>query len=218
MAQTLSEYESKLLLGQAGISIPDERLVNTPDEAAAAARALDCPVALKLCGRGIAHKTERGLVRLGLQKEADVVAAATALLAERIADDGDAGILVAPMVTGRRELIAGMLRDPQFGPCVMLGLGGIFTEALNDAVFAVAPLQPLDAEDLIAALAHSQLLGPFRGEPAVDRKELVQILETLGQIGVERPDIRSIDINPLILCDGHPVVVDALVELEDAVG
>ena len=118
------------------------------------------------------------------------------------------------MVSGRRELIAGLLRDPQFGPCVMFGLGGIFAELVGDVAFAVAPLQEHDAEDLIQALQHRKILEPFRGEPEADTAQLAKILEALGRIGEARPDIVSIDVNPLILSGSDPVVVDALVELE----
>jgi acetyl-CoA synthetase (ADP-forming) len=216
MSHTLSEHESKQLLAKAGIAIPDERLVERAEDAVQAASDLGFPVALKLCGRKIAHKTERGLVRLNLHDAGSVRAAAEALLAARRPDDGDARILVCRMVSGRREVIAGLVRDPQFGPCVMLGLGGIFAEALGDVAFAAAPLARGDAEDLIDALQYKRVLGEFRGEPPVDRGALARVLEVLGRIGAERADVRSIDINPLILAAGAPVVVDALVELEGA--
>ena len=214
MSYTLSEHESKQLLRSAGIAVPEDVLVESPDAAVSAAEALGYPVALKLCGRRIAHKTERGLVRLGLGDASAVRAAAVGLLAARRADDGDAKLLVCRMVGGRRELIAGLVRDPQFGPCVMLGLGGIFAEAVGDVAFAVAPLAPGDAEDLIAALRYGKLLGAFRGEPAVDRRKLADVLEALGRLGAARSDIRSIDVNPLIVSGDTPVVIDALVELE----
>ena len=214
MSYTLSEHESKQLLRSAGIAIPEDRLVESADAAVRAAAELGFPVALKLCGRKIAHKTERGLVKLGLGDAAAVRTAAESLLAARRADDGDARILVCRMVSGRREVIAGLVRDPQFGPCVMLGLGGIFAEAVGDVAFAVAPLARGDAEDLIDALQYKKVLGPFRGEPAVDRKALAAVLESLGKIGAERPDVRSIDINPLIVSGDRPVVIDALVELD----
>lgn len=216
MPHTLSEHESKQLLAGIGIAIPEERLVDSAAAAVSAARELGLPVVLKLCGRGIAHKTERGLVRLDLRDEAAVRGAAEDLLAARRADERDARLLVARMRRGRRELIAGLVRDPQFGPCVMLGLGGIFAEALRDVAFAVAPLGPGDAEDLIGALQHSALLGPFRGEPAIDRARLCAVLEGLARLGIARPDVRSVDINPLLVDGSDPVVVDALVELEGA--
>jgi acetyl-CoA synthetase (ADP-forming) len=213
---TLSEHESKQLLAEVGIPTPREWLANSPHEAVEAAERIGYPVALKLCGRGIAHKTERHLVRLDLTGEELVHDHAEELLAHRNADEQDAQLLVCPMLQGRREVIAGLVRDPQFGPCVMLGLGGIFAEALHDVAFAVAPLAPGDADDLIDALEHSNLLGSFRGEPPVDRQKLGAVLEGLGRLGLERPEVISIDVNPLVLVGAEPVVVDALVELESA--
>jgi acetyl-CoA synthetase (ADP-forming) len=215
MGVTLSEFESKGLLREAGIPIPPERLVDRPDQAVWAAEDLGYPVVLKLCGRGIAHKTERNLVRVGLTDEEDVREQAEDLLALRRPEEQDARLIVQVLVPGRRELIAGLVRDPQFGPAVMLGLGGIFAEALGDVAFAVAPLESHDGEDLIEALRYRGILGAFRGEPPIDRPKLIRILEGLGRIGVERTDVRSIDVNPIVVLDSTPIVVDALVELED---
>ena len=214
MSYTLSEHESKEILRAAGIEVPPERVVADAQQAVRAAEAVGFPVALKLCGRGIAHKTERNLVRLGLTDGQMVRSAGEALLAVRRAEDGDARLLVCPMTRGRRELIAGLVRDPVFGPCVMLGMGGIFAEALGDVAFAVAPLVGADAEELIDALHSRRVLEAVRGEPAIDRAALGRLLTILGRLGCERPEIRAIDINPLIVCGAVPVVVDALVELE----
>jgi acetyl-CoA synthetase (ADP-forming) len=214
VSYTLSEHESKGILRAAGIDVPPEHAVVNVQDAIGAAETLGFPVALKLCGRGIAHKTERGLVRLGLTDSQGVRRAGEALLAARRAEDGDAGLLVCPMVRGGRELIAGLVRDPVFGPCVMLGMGGIFAEALGDVAFAVAPLVGADAEGLIDALHSRRVLEAVRGEPAVDRAALGRLLTILGRLGCERPEIRAIDINPLIVCGDLPVVVDALIEIE----
>jgi acetyl-CoA synthetase (ADP-forming) len=211
---TLSEHESKRLLADVGIPVPEERLARDPDEAVRAAEHLGYPVALKLCARGLAHKTERGLVRLDLVGEEFVRQHAGELLARRTPAERDAALLVQPMVQGRRELIAGLVRDPQFGPCVMFGLGGIFAEALGDVAFAVAPLAEADAEELVAALQNQRLLGELRGDPPVDRAALARILDGLGRLGRLRPDVRSVDLNPLVVAGATPIVVDALVELE----
>jgi acetate---CoA ligase (ADP-forming) subunit beta len=211
---TLSEAESKALLARHGIPVPDEELVASPDEAVAAAGRIGFPVVVKLCGAAIAHKTERGLVKLGLRDGAAVEAAAQELLAAVRPDDGDAGLLVAAMVGGARELIAGFVRDDVFGPCVMLGIGGIFAEALGDVAFRLAPLSPIDADELIDDLSNQALLGPLRGEPPVDRAALARIVLGLAETGVDDERIRSIDLNPLIVAAGVPVAVDALVELD----
>lgn len=213
MTYTLSEHESKQLLAEHGVSIPPERLAASRDEAVRAAAELGHPVAAKLCGRGIAHKSERNLVRLDLRDDEAVGRAAQELLDARREGEREARVLIQPMARGRREVIAGLIRDEQFGPCVMVGLGGVFAEALEDVAFAVAPLLPGDAAGLIDALEHRRILDAFRGEPAADLAELARILESLGRIGVEREDVVSIDVNPLVLDEGRPVVVDALVEL-----
>ena len=212
-ARTLSEHASKRLLGEYGVPVARESLADSPQAAAAAARELGFPVVLKLCGDAIAHKTERSLVRLGLADAAAVESAARELLSLRRPEDGDTSLLVAEQVRGHRELIAGLVRDPQLGPCVMLGLGGILAEALGDVVFASAPLSRGEARALPERLAAKHLLGAFRGEPAVDREALATILEGLARLALERPDVASVDLNPLIVRAGLPVAVDALVVL-----
>ena len=215
---TLSESASKRLLVGYGLPVPDERLVASAPEAAAAACELGFPVVAKLDGDAIAHKTERGLVRLKLSDGAAVEAAAAELLGAATPDDGDVRVLVAPMVGGNRELIIGLVRDPQFGPTVMLGVGGILAEAIADVVFRPAPLDHVTADEMIDDLATQALLGEFRGESPVDRDALVELLVGLGRLAVERPDVAGVDVNPLIITpDGTPVAVDALVELGEPV-
>jgi acyl-CoA synthetase (NDP forming) len=213
-AQTLSEHASKALLAEYGVPAAREAWVASEDGAVLAAQEIGFPVVVKLCGDAIAHKTERGLVRLALGDAEAVREAAAELLAARRPEDGEVGLLVAEQVRGRRELIAGLVRDPQLGPCVMLGLGGILTEALGDVVFAAAPLSPAEARHLPERLAASHLLlRPFRGEPAVDRDALARVLLALSRLALERPDVASVDVNPLVVRDGVPLAVDALVEL-----
>jgi succinyl-CoA synthetase beta subunit len=210
---TLSEDRSLRLLADHGVPVVPERRVADPAEAARAATELGFPVVAKLCGDAIAHKTERGLVRLGLGDEAAVRRAATELLAAARPEDGDVAVLVAPMVRGTRELIAGIHLDPQFGPCVMLGFGGILAEAVADVSFRLVPLERVDAEEMIDDLRTQSLLGPFRGEPAVDRDALVATLLGLSALASAEPDLNAVDVNPLVVVDGRPVAVDALVEL-----
>jgi acetyl-CoA synthetase (ADP-forming) len=209
---TLSEADSKRLLAHHGVPVLDERLSNSPEEAATAAAQIGFPVVAKLCGAAIAHKTERGLVRLGLGDEAAVRAATEELLAAATPDDGDVAVLLAPMVSGKRELIAGLSDDPTFGPTVMLGVGGILAEAVADVAFRLVPITAVDAEEMIDDLATQRLLGAFRGEPAIDRKKLVAVLVGLSDAAVAHPEIASADVNPLIIVEGAPVAVDALVE------
>jgi acetyl-CoA synthetase (ADP-forming) len=213
MARTLSEAESKRLLSEHGVPVLDERVASGADDAATAADAIGFPVVAKLCGDAIAHKTERGLVRLNLGNADSVRAATTELLAAATADDGDVAVLVAPMVKGNREFIAGLADDPQFGMTVMLGVGGVLAEAVADVTFRLVPITRVDADDMIDDLATQRLLGSFRGEPPVDRERLIDVLVGLSDAAIANPEITSADINPLIVVEGVPVAVDALVEL-----
>jgi acetyl-CoA synthetase (ADP-forming) len=210
---TLSEAESKELLASYGVPVPDERVVTDPDAAVQAATAIGYPVVAKLCGDAIAHKTERGLVRLGLRDAGAVRAAAEVLLAAATPDDGEVGVLVAPMVQGNRELIAGLSDDAQFGMTVMLGVGGILAEAVADVTFRLVPITRVDAAEMVDDLATQRLLDAFRGEPPVDRERLVDVLVGLSDAAVAHPELASADLNPLIVADGVPVAVDALVEV-----
>jgi acetyltransferase len=209
---TLSEHASKRLLAPFGVPFAREVLAADADAAVAAARELGPPVVVKLCGDAIAHKTERGLVRLGLSGDAQVRAAAHELLGAARPADGPVSLLVAEQVQSLRELIAGLVRDPQFGPCVLLGLGGVFTEALGDVTFAAAPLTHAEARRMIEALgARALLTEPLRGEPGADLDALAELLVALGRVAEAHPEIASIDLNPVLLRCGRPLAVDALV-------
>jgi succinyl-CoA synthetase beta subunit len=210
---TLSEAASKELLATFGVPFPTERVVSTVVDAVAAADAIGFPVVVKLGGDVIAHKTERGLVRLGLRSPDQVREAAEALLAAATPDDGEVHLLVASMLRATRELIAGLHDDPQFGMTVMLGVGGILAEGVADVSFRLVPITRVDAEDMIDDLELQALLGPFRGEPAIDRAAVADVLLGLSDAAAERADIASADLNPLLVVDGRPVAVDALVEV-----
>jgi succinyl-CoA synthetase beta subunit len=211
--RTLAEDASAALLSDFGVPVNPSRRAVDGDAAVAAADAVGYPVVVKLVGDAIAHKTERGLVRLALADADAVREAASQLLAAARPDDGDVAVLVAPMVRGARELVAGLVRDPQFGPCVMVGIGGVLTEALADVAFVPAPLDALDAAEAIESLRSQALLGAVRGEPPVDREALAAVLLGLGALAAARPDVVSVDVNPLVVSDGRPIAVDALVEV-----
>ncbi len=214
MTRTLSEAESKRVLAAHAIPVVAERTASTPDDAVAAAEALGYPVVLKLCGAGITHKTERGLVRLGLSSDEAVRAAGRELLAATQASDGAVELLVSRMVRGSRELIAGLHTDAQFGPCVMVGLGGILAEAVGDVAFRLVPLEHVDAVEMLDDLAAGAILAEFRGEPAVDRDAVARVLVGLSELAQAMPSVVTVDVNPLVVAAGRPIAVDALVEVE----
>ncbi len=208
----MSEYESKKLLGLYGIPVAREKLSHSGDEAVSAAGELGFPVVLKACSPDLMHKSERGCIELNLRSEGDIRAAYERIL--RGVDLELEGVLVQEMVAGQRELVVGLNRDPQFGPCVMLGIGGIMTEVFQDTVFRMAPLDTIEAKDMTEELRFKTILGTFRGQKPVDMEILCRTLIAVGRIGLELEAVSELDINPMIITpDGRLVAVDALVVL-----
>lgn len=213
-SSTLSESDSKKLLSSYGVPFAPEIQTTTAADAVTAAEQLGYPVVVKLGGDNIAHKTERGLVRLRLTNADAVLEAANSLLAAATPADGNVHLLVAPMISGTRELIAGMLVDPQFGPTVMLGIGGVMAEVIADVAFRPAPVDEVGAHAMIESLRMQGLLAAFRGEAAVNTSQLISVIVGLSRVALERSDIVSVDVNPLIVKEnGDVVAVDALVEM-----
>jgi acetate---CoA ligase (ADP-forming) subunit beta len=206
----LNEYDAKRFLAGFGIPVCHETLVSGPGEAAAEAANIGFPVILKASGATLFHKTEVGGVALNLNSQEEVKEEARRLF--KI--EGCQAVLVQEMIKGDRELVCGLTRDAQLGPCVMFGLGGIFTETLDDAVFRLAPLTGTDALEMMQEIRSAKILGPFRGQPSADRVALSRILMALGTIAMQYETIREIDLNPVkIRPDGSPVAVDALISL-----
>ena len=208
----LSEYESKQVLADNGIPCTREIMVTSLQELEDAAEKIGFPLVLKGCAPEIAHKTEKGLIRVDIRSVEEAIAAFEEIMAEMAGSDG--GVLVQEMIKGSRELVVGLTRDAQFGPCVMFGLGGIFTEVLEDISFRVAPLEKKDALEMMHEIRAHKILGAIRGMAPADLEMLTEILINVGRIGLENEAVKEIDINPVILSQGKPVAVDALVILE----
>ena len=207
----LDEHLSKELLRACGVPTVAERIVTGEEQVEAAAAMLGYPVVMKGLLPGGVHKTEMGLVRLDIP-DGPAALRAFATLMERM--EGRGQVLIQRQFPGKVELILGLVRDPQFGPCVMFGLGGVTAELFDDAVFAVAPLTHRDALGLIGRIRGQKMLDGFRGAPPVDREEIARILVALGEIGLSFPRIREIDINPLICGKEGSMAVDATIILE----
>lgn len=212
-SKVLNEAESKRLLAFYGVPVVEESVVLTESDAAGWAAAGGFPVVLKALGEKLTHKTDRGLVAVDLRTEAEVRDTFRRLKTEA-GKDWEA-CLVQSMIRGKREFAAGFFRDPQFGPVIMFGLGGVFTEAFEDVVFGIPPLGIMEVRRMISSLTCRKMLSGFRGEVAVDEEQLTRILNGLSRLGAENAAISEIDINPLIVKpDGRILAVDALIGLD----
>jgi acetyltransferase len=208
----LSEAASKQLLTPFGVPFAQERVCATVELAIEAANAIGYPVVIKLSGDTIAHKTERGLLRLNISDSESAKRACSDLLGLVTDADGEVSFLIAEMVKGDRELIVGVINDPQFGYMVALGIGGVFAEAIDDVVLRPLPLTADQALQMIDDVHHQSILGSFRGSQPINRTQLANVLASMSDVCAAHPEIDSLDINPLIARkDGSLVAVDALV-------
>ena len=191
--------------------------VRDPDAAVEAARPLGGhAVVLKIDAPGLAHKSDLGLVRLGLRGDEAVRAAAMGLLAEARRLDVDArGLLVEPMAEDGVELIAGTHRDASFGPLVMVGLGGVLAEVLDDVAIRLAPVTLTVAREMLDELRGARLLSGVRGRTGVDREALAELIVGVAAFAVDRSDVLEIDLNPVIATADGAVAVDALVVVDE---
>ena len=210
---SLNEWEAKQLLAAYDVPVPRGGLARSEEDAVGLAAGFGGPVALKAIGDTIHHKTEAGLVALGLRTSGEVANAYKGIK-QRVGDELEA-VLVEEMVAGSREFLVGMQRDPAFGPVVLFGLGGVMTEVFRDVALAPSPGTERDVTELFDLIRSRELLGAFRGQPAVDRRRLAQIVLAVAHIAEDHPEIREIDVNPLIIAGDRPVAADALVILGD---
>ncbi|MBN1365594.1 MAG: acetate--CoA ligase family protein [Syntrophaceae bacterium] len=209
--KALNEYEAKKLLACYGVPITKEELAATIEETVAAAAKIGYPVALKACSWKIMHKSGKGLIALNVENE-------TQLKKEFENIQKNAGkavlVLVQEMLKGSREFLAGMTRFAGFGPCVIFGLGGVFTEVFKDTSLRLAPVADTDVQEMFAEIKANKLLDEFRGMPKVKTDKLSQIIQAVGNIALLHPEIAEIDLNPIIINGTEPVVADALIVLE----
>jgi len=204
----LDEFISKQILKTYDIPTVDEAIATDVHECLQAAAGIGYPVVMKGLQEGGVHKTELGLVYLDIRNKSTATRTFKTLTRKM---GGRGRVLIQKHVKGHVELILGLIRDPQFGPCVMIGLGGIMAEVFQDAVFAMAPLNHQEALALTGRLQGQKLLDGFRGNPPVNREEIARILVALGTIGLAYPRIQEIDVNPLIIDAAGAVAVDATI-------
>ncbi len=211
----LKEHEALSLLEAYGIPVVGHRLARTREEVLEAAEACGYPVVLKAVAPGVVHKTDVGGVRVDLRTPEEVEEAYREIheaLAE--ADLEAEGILVEAFASGGREIIIGMSTDPQFGPVLMFGLGGIYVEAIGDVAFRLAPVSEIDAREMVGSIRSSRLLEGIRGEEGVDREALVEVIQRVSQLVADHPEVAELDINPLLAFPDGALAVDGRVSLQ----
>ncbi|MCE5212177.1 MAG: acetate--CoA ligase family protein, partial [Deltaproteobacteria bacterium] len=210
---TLNEFEGTALLNQGGIPVIDGVLANDHQEVKAAAGRLGFPVALKICSENIPHKTERGGVALNIP-DASSLEKAYREMSNRFSDVPHA-FLVQKMASSGTELILGARRDPVFGPVVLVGIGGIFTEIFRDTALDLAPVDSMIARAMLRRLKGMALLEGYRSQSPLDIVAIARAISALSRLISERQDILEIDVNPFIVYVDGAVAVDALVRLDD---
>lgn len=210
----LDEQAGKSLLAEYGIAVPQSLTVKDAREVDAAFAKLRAPLVVKIMSPDILHKSDAGGVKVGLQSAAEVKEAINAMASSpKIKSARIDGYLIEEMAPAGQEIVIGGLRDPQFGPLVMVGLGGIFVEVLADVSFRICPITRLDAEEMIDELKGAAILKGARGRKAVSRDAIIDALLKIGGenglLMMHADDISEADINPLIVSESGATAVDA---------
>lgn len=215
----LSEVEAKAALAEAGVPVTGTTLAQTREEAAAQAEAISYPVALKVVSPNVAHKSDVGGVVLGLESHEEVAEGYDEIIRSVQAAQPSAiieGVSVQEMASPGVEVIVGVTTDPQFGPVMMFGLGGIMVEVLGDVAFRLAPLGEGDARDMIDEIQGRQVLDGVRGQPPVDVGAIEAMLDQVSQFAAEHPEVAELDLNPVIASPEGAIAVDARIVLAEA--
>ncbi len=213
----LTEYESKRILKQAGIPVVETKLAKTPKEAISLSQKMGFPVVLKIASPDVIHKSDSGGVQLSLNNVAEVRKAYDGILKKVKRQYHRAvihGISVQKMVRPGTEVIVGTSKDPQFGPVIMFGLGGIFVELLKDVSFRVIPVERKDAQEMIKEIKGYPLLQGYRGKEPADISSLVNIILKISRCIEEYPRIKELELNPIFAYRNRAVAIDARIILE----
>jgi 3-hydroxypropionyl-CoA synthetase (ADP-forming) len=217
--KVITEELAKQVLTEYGVKVPPYALVTSEEEAAAKAKQMGFPLVAKIVSPEILHKTDVKGVKVGLQNEAQVREAFSDMYSRLSTQYSTVkGVLLEKMVPPGAELIVGLQNDPQFGPILMVGIGGIYTEVFKDVTFRVLPITKQDALDMVNDLKGKKILEGFRGAAAIDKDMIANALVSIGNLGTEMaPSYESIDFNPVIFYEKDYYVVDAKIILRKAV-
>ena len=210
----LTEFEYKQLLQEIGIPIPAQELTKTKEETVQVVEEIGYPVVLKLMAEDIVHKSDSGAVKLGLQNKEEVEKAYDELM--KIPAESEKKISVQQMAKEPiTELIIGMTTDPQFGPSLMFGIGGILVELLEDVSFRIAPITEYDAKEMIHEIKGFPLLDGYRGKPKADIDAIVDVLLKISDFVMEHQEIYEMDLNPVFIYEDGISCVDARIILKE---
>jgi acyl-CoA synthetase (NDP forming) len=215
----LTEIESKELMREAGIDVVDTRMASSKEEAIAISEKLGFPVALKIISPDITHKSDSGGVRLGLKTSTEVEKAYNDMLmavGRRCPGALIEGVSVQKMVPLGVEIIIGMSKDPQFGPVLMFGLGGIWVEILKDVSFRIVPLERRDAQEMIQEIKGFPLFKGYRGTDPISLTHLEELLLKVSRFVENHPEIKELDLNPIFAYKDGAIAVDARIILESS--
>ncbi len=209
----LTEFESKNLLKEIGIPIPEQELATTKEETIAIAKKIGFPVVLKLMAEDIVHKSDTGAVKLNINNEVEVASSYDDLM--NIPSQSEKSISVQKMADEPiTELIIGMTTDAQFGPALMFGIGGILVELLEDVSFRIAPITEYDAREQIHEIKGFPILDGYRGKPKADLDAIVNTLLKISDLVIKHEEIYEMDLNPVFIYENGLVCVDARIILK----
>ena len=212
----LSEVESKELLEGAGVPVAKSRLATSAKEAGAAAKEVGFPVVMKIVSPDIAHKSDVGGVKLGLESKEEVREAFDEMMKKVKKHEPHAritGVAVQHQAPQGTEVIVGMTRDPQFGPVMMFGLGGIMVEVLKDVAFRIVPLEERDAAEMLKEIKGYPVLQGVRGQEPADQAALQEVILQVATFVEQHPEIAELDLNPVFVYPKGAIAVDARVVL-----
>jgi len=208
----LVEPEAKEILQLYGIPVPEFKVATNEEEAVQFAREIGYPVVMKIVSPQIIHKSDAGGVKVNIKSDEEAKEAFNTIIknAKNYKPDADLwGVIVYKMLPLGKEVIVGMIRDPQFGPAIMFGLGGIFVEILKDVSFRVAPISKDEALEMIKEIKAYPILAGARGEKPVNTEALAEIIMKVGELALELPEVKELDINPVFAYEDSAVAVDA---------
>jgi acetyl-CoA synthetase (ADP-forming) len=216
--RNLTEAEAYKLLSKYGIPVPKYSVASSVEEVLKVAKGLGFPLVMKIVSPDIMHKTDLGGVKMNIINPPQVKESYKNIICNVRKNQPEArinGVLLYKQAPKGVEVIVGMIKDPQFGPTIMFGLGGIFIEILKDVTFRVCPVERIDIEEMVTEIAGIKMLQGYRGQPRCDINAIIDIIMEVSRLVLDYPVIKGIDLNPILVYEKGALVVDAKVFLNE---